>query len=212
MGARAPELSVVTRCMRFQSRDRADDDLSACEHKIGSGRQVVSSLRPSIRTPAEPGPQARRGFGFPRQWKQTMRYQRPRKTTRERRHFPPDGPGLPQRTLAGWRRDQLTTRRASGLVRSSHRDFRVVRDIWATEHRTVPSRFVMELGDAISGILRVPSQAARSPCWKIIRRTTVNFAILGERRSSRLIQVRDRGGGSGAKTINRPAAGGIWSR
>jgi hypothetical protein len=39
-----------------------------------------------------------------------------------------------------------------------------------------------------------------------------NFAILGERRSSRLIQVRDRGGGSGAKTINRRAAGGIWSR
>jgi hypothetical protein len=30
--------------------------------------------------------------------------------------------------------------------------------------------------------------------------------------SSKLIQVRDRGGGSGAKTINRRAAGGIWSR
>jgi hypothetical protein len=31
-----------------------------------------------------------------------------------------------------------------------------------TGRAAVPSRFVLELGDAISGILRVPSQAARS--------------------------------------------------
>jgi hypothetical protein len=31
--------------------------------------------------------------------------------------------------------------------------------------REVPSRFVLEFGDAISGISRVPSQAARSIGW-----------------------------------------------
>jgi hypothetical protein len=115
-------------------KSRVEPTTTCQRASMRSGRQVVRSPRPSIRTPAEPGPQARRGFAFPRQWKQTIRYQRPRKTTRERRRFL-TGRGLPQRTLAGWRRDQLTTRRANGLVRSSHGDFRVVRDIWATEQR-----------------------------------------------------------------------------
>jgi hypothetical protein len=33
---------------------------------------------------------------------------------------------------------------------------------WLHKIKQVPSRFVLGLGDAISGILKVPSQAARS--------------------------------------------------